>query len=77
MQTLLRCPCSPSVQSHASISARSLAIRLFGHTKILHSKGSAALAAAVPYPAGMATRISARDNEVLNTFAEEKKQKNK
>ena len=58
---------SPS--SPASLSVRTLkiptlaAIALFGHTKILHTligMGSAALAAAVPYP-GKATRISRKE----------------
>ena len=62
---LLRCPHSPREQSHASTSVRVKksqtleAIPLFGHTKILHTPigmGSAALAAAVPYP-GKTSRI--------------------
>ena len=66
-QSFLRCPYSPRVQLHASTSGRPLkksqtlaAIPLFGHTKILHTlrgMGSAALAAAVPYP-GTEIRIS-------------------
>ena len=62
------------MQSLASTSVRMLKIPntgshipLFGHTKILHvllGMGSAALAAAVPYP-GKATRIPAREKEVL------------
>ena len=55
MQTVLRCPYSPCVQSQGSTSARTAvkkdqavaAIALSGHTKILHTLvGSAALAAA-------------------------------
>ena len=56
--TLLRCPDSSRVQSHASTSVRTLKLPNTGsctiaeHTKILHTlteMGSAALAAAVPY----------------------------
>ena len=64
---LLRCLYSPRVQSYASTSVRTLqipntlaAIPLSGHRKILHTligMGSAALAAAVPYP-GKVNRIS-------------------
>ena len=65
MQTLLRCPYSPRVQSHASASVRTLKIpNTDSHTivwspKLLHTltgMGSAALAAAAPYP-GKAARI--------------------
>ena len=67
VQTLLRCPYSPRVQSHAStpvctlkIPPKLAAIPLFGHTSILHSligMGRAVLVPAnvVPYP-GKATR---------------------
>ena len=60
MQTLLWCPYSPSVQSHASTSVPMLknpntdtvtVISLFGHMEILHAlieMGNAALAAVVP-----------------------------
>ena len=55
LQTLLRCPYSPCVQSHASTSVRTLKIpntgnhTLFGLTNILHALigGSSALAAFV------------------------------
>ena len=56
---------APCVQSHASTTVRVKksqtleAIPLFGHTKILHTlvgMGSAALAAAAPYP-GKTSRI--------------------
>ena len=60
MQTLLRCPYSPRVQSQASTSASTLKIPntdghtpLPGHTKIRHTligTGSAALGASVLYP---------------------------
>ena len=60
VQTLLRCPYCPRVQSHASTPARTLkipstgsCIPLSGHTKMLHSlvgMGSAALAAAAALP---------------------------
>ena len=69
MQTLLQCLHSPCVQLHASTAVHSLKKGknpkhwqpdLFGHLKILDmliGMGSAALAAAVPYP-GKVTRIS-------------------
>ena len=66
MQTLLRCPYRPCAQSSASTSVRTLKSQaltvkpLFGHTEILHNltgMGSAALAAALPYP-GKMTQIS-------------------
>ena len=70
MQTLSRCPYTPHVQSYASTSVRTFKIPntgshipLFGHTKTLHTPigvGSAALAAAVPYP-GKATLISSKE----------------
>ena len=75
MQTLLRCPYSPRVQSHASTSV-SLYVKnpkhwqlhdtTFGHKEILHTligMGSAALAAAVPYPGD--PNFLERDNEVI------------
>ena len=70
-QTVLRCPYSLCVQSHASTSVRTLkfpntgtvaATPLFGHSKVLHTliaMGSAALAAAVHYP-GKGTRTSCK-----------------
>ena len=73
VQTLLRCPYSPRVQSHASKSGRTLKIpdtgshTLFAHTEILHTligMGSAALAAAAPFP-GKATQFPESDNEIL------------
>ena len=72
MQTLLRCLCSPHVQSHASPSVHALKItmaatQLFGHTVTLHTltgMGSAALAAAVPY-AGKAIQISRMGQRIL------------
>ena len=66
MQTLLRCPYSLRVQSHASTSVGTLKIpstvshtivRTDGNTARINRNGSAALAAAVHYP-GKATRIS-------------------
>ena len=60
MQTLLRCPYSPRVQSHASPSVRTGGHTIVGHTDMLHTPvgmGSAALAAAVP-STSKATRIS-------------------
>ena len=66
VQTLVRCPYSPRVQSLASTSVRTLkyqtltTIALFGHTKKRHTHtgmGSAAPAAVAAYP-GMATQIS-------------------
>ena len=48
---------------------------MFGHTEILHiliGMGSAALAAAVPYP-GKAFEFPARDKEVLKKKKREKK----
>ena len=61
------------MQSHASASVRTLkfqtlaAIPFFGHTKIPHTltgMGSAALAAAVPYPSKV-SQFPARDKDVL------------
>ena len=67
VQTLLRCPYSPSVPLHALTAVRTLKIPNTGshipllvYTNILHTltgMGSAALAAVVPYP-GKAIRIS-------------------
>ena len=81
--TLLRCPYSPRVQSHVSITVRTLKIPNTGsHTVVWTHKNtthtdrneySADLAAAVPYP-GMFTRISCKVvKEVLKHKAETNK----
>ena len=69
VQTLLRCPYSPRVQSHASTAVHTLksqtlaVVPMFEHTKILYTLigvGSAALiAAAMPNP-GKSTRNSCK-----------------
>ena len=72
VRTLLRCSYSPRVQSHASTSVRALKTPKhwqlwLGHTKTLHTligMGSAALAAAVPYPG----KFPARDKEILKKY---------
>ena len=65
MQTVLRSPYSPRVQSHALTSARTFKIPstsshstvwTYENTAQTEGMGSAALAAAVPFP-GKATRI--------------------
>ena len=66
VQTVLRCPYSPRVQSHASTfmctlkNTKLAAIPVFGKAKILHTlmgTGGSALAVVVPDP-GKTTRIS-------------------
>ena len=84
VQTLLRCPYSPRVQSHASASVRALKIPntcshkipLFGRTKILHvltEMGSAALAAAAPCMGKAPPKFPARNNEVIKKRKRKKK----
>ena len=74
MQTLLRCPYSPRVQSHTSASVRTLKIpntgshTIVGHTEILRTligMGSAVLAAAVWLTQARRPKFPTRDCEVL------------